>query len=34
MVENAGFNNIKIQNASTIAKPKKDYSVFLITAKK
>jgi len=34
MVKNAGFQNIKIQNASTIVKPTKDYSVFLITAQK
>ena len=34
MVKNAGFKEIKIQNASTIAKPTKDYSVFLITAQK
>jgi cyclopropane fatty-acyl-phospholipid synthase-like methyltransferase len=34
MVENAGFIDIKIQNASTIVKPQKDYSVFLITARK
>jgi 2-polyprenyl-3-methyl-5-hydroxy-6-metoxy-1,4-benzoquinol methylase len=34
MVKNAGFKDIKIQNASTIDKPTKQYSVFLITAKK
>jgi 2-polyprenyl-3-methyl-5-hydroxy-6-metoxy-1,4-benzoquinol methylase len=34
MVKNAGFKDIKIQNASTIIKSTKDYSVFLITAKK
>lgn len=34
MVKSVGFQDIKIQNASTIAKPTKDYSVFLITAKK
>jgi cyclopropane fatty-acyl-phospholipid synthase-like methyltransferase len=34
IVKNAGFNDIKIQNASTIVKPTNEYSVFLITAKK
>ena len=34
MVKNAGFKDIKIQNASTITKPTNQYSVFLITAKK
>jgi 2-polyprenyl-3-methyl-5-hydroxy-6-metoxy-1,4-benzoquinol methylase len=34
MVKKAGFKDIKIQNASTIAKPNNNYSVFLITAKK
>lgn len=34
MVKNAGFKDIKIQNASTITKPTNHYSVFLITAKK
>jgi len=34
MVKKAGFRDIKIQNASTIAKPNNNYSVFLITAKK
>lgn len=34
MVENAGFKDIKIQDASTIAKPNANYSVFLLTAKK
>lgn len=34
MVKNAGFKDIKIQNASTIVKSTKDYTVFLITAKK
>ncbi|WP_269239769.1 class I SAM-dependent methyltransferase [Flavobacterium limnophilum] len=34
MVKNAGFKNIKIQNASTITKSTNDYSVFLITANK
>lgn len=34
MVKSAGFKDIKIQNASIIAKPTNDYSVFLITAKK
>jgi len=34
MVKNAGFKDIKIQNASTITKPANHYSVFLITAKK
>lgn len=34
MVKNAGFRDIKIQNASTIVKPTNNYSVFLITAKK
>jgi cyclopropane fatty-acyl-phospholipid synthase-like methyltransferase len=34
MVKNAGFKDIKIQNASRIDKPTKQYSVFLVTAKK
>lgn len=34
MAKNAGFKDIKIQTASTIAKPNNNYSVFLITAKK
>lgn len=34
MVKNAGFKDIKIQNASTISKPTNDYSIFLLTAKK
>lgn len=34
MFKNAGFKEIKIQNASTIAKPTNNYSVFLITAQK
>jgi 2-polyprenyl-3-methyl-5-hydroxy-6-metoxy-1,4-benzoquinol methylase len=34
MVKNAGFKDIKIQDASTIAKPTAYYSVFLVTAKK
>ena len=34
MARNAGFNDIKIQDASTITKPTASYSVFLLTAKK
>lgn len=34
ILKNAGFKNIKIQNASTITKSTNHYSVFLITAKK
>lgn len=34
MAENAGFKDIKIQNASEIAKPTGNFSVFLLTAKK
>jgi cyclopropane fatty-acyl-phospholipid synthase-like methyltransferase len=34
MAKNAGFKDIKIQTASTIAKANNNYSVFLITAKK
>jgi ubiquinone/menaquinone biosynthesis C-methylase UbiE len=34
MVKDAGFKEIKIQDASIIAKPTANYSVFLVTAKK
>ena len=34
MARKAGFKDIKIQDASTIAKPTNHYSVFLLTAKK
>jgi 2-polyprenyl-3-methyl-5-hydroxy-6-metoxy-1,4-benzoquinol methylase len=34
MARNAGFTEIKIQDASTIKKPTNQYSVFLLTAKK
>lgn len=34
MVKEAGFKEVKIQNASTIAKPNSNYSVFLLTANK
>lgn len=34
MAKNAGFKDIKIQNASTIVKPNSKYTVFLLTAKK
>jgi 2-polyprenyl-3-methyl-5-hydroxy-6-metoxy-1,4-benzoquinol methylase len=34
MAKNAGFTDIKIQDASIITKPNSNYSVFLLTAKK
>jgi ubiquinone/menaquinone biosynthesis C-methylase UbiE len=34
MVKDAGFKEIKIQDASIISKPTANYSVFLVTAKK
>jgi len=34
MAKNAGFKDVKIQNASTITKLHTNYSVFLLTAKK
>ncbi|HWS60912.1 MAG TPA: class I SAM-dependent methyltransferase [Flavobacterium sp.] len=34
LAKKAGFKNIKIQDASIIAKPNSNYSVFLLTAKK
>jgi 2-polyprenyl-3-methyl-5-hydroxy-6-metoxy-1,4-benzoquinol methylase len=34
IAKKAGFRDIKIQDASTIAKPTNQYSVFLLTAKK